>query len=358
MKKILSVLLCICMVMTLIPATVMANEINGVYINDINFPMGDGSTTTYYKNGGTAGSESDWNAKLYDDNGTLTLVLNGFEYNGEQTGIYATEDLKIVLEGINSITTTSTLGYGIWVQGDLEITGNGISRIDIDAEGDYAIEANTQLYVDNKNPDEYATITINSVTEVQAKGRVGAISAEEAVVIIDSYIEPVGSDFGIKGGGYYQGQAKNITIKGKSDVYASGHTPFYSAPIVDGAFEWSNTSYEWWAYTADTQYDEEWEASCIWLRYDPNGGNAGHTHPVCGDDDCADSHGDVEWTEWTSGNSLPNAPDEHQRTVPGRKSYSPHCCLGIDRWSGHHRPPHIHWHQIQQSPESASLAGH
>ena len=134
MKKILSVLLCLCMVMALIPATVMASGTDKVYINGINFPMGDGSTTTYYKNGGTAGFESDWNAKLYDDNGTLTLVLKEFEYNGDQVGIYATEDLKIVLEGIeNSITTTS---YGIWVQGDLEITGNGTSRIDIDAEGD------------------------------------------------------------------------------------------------------------------------------------------------------------------------------------------------------------------------------
>lgn len=276
MKKILSVLLCICMVLTLIPATVMASGTDKVYINGINFPMGDGSTTTYYKNGingGTAGSENDWNAKLYNDNGTLTLVLKGFEYYGDQIGIYATEDLKIVLEGIeNSITTES---YGIWVKGDLEITGNDTCRIDIDAEGDYAIEANTQLYVDNKNPDEYATITINSVTEVQAKGGVGAISAEEAVVIIDSYIEPVGSDFGIKGGGYYQGQAKNITVKGKSDVYASGHTPFYSAPIVDGAFEWTDYyAGGWQDYTENTQYDEDWiDANYIQLRYNRNGGS-------------------------------------------------------------------------------------
>ena len=30
-----------------------------------------------------------------------------------------------------------------------------------------------------------------------------------------------------------------------------------------------------------------------------------HSHPVCGDSECEDSHGDIEWTEWTSTTSLP-----------------------------------------------------
>ena len=156
MKRLLSVLLCICMVMTLIPAMAMAAS-DTVYVGG--YGMGDGTTTTYYKNGGAEGSEQDYNAKLYADNGTLTLVIKDLAYEGAKNGVRAETELKIVLEGNNSITSTKTHipgsstneAHGIFAKADLEIVGTEGSTLVVNSTHANAI----MTYVPSGSYAEY-----------------------------------------------------------------------------------------------------------------------------------------------------------------------------------------------------------
>lgn len=95
----------------------------------------DGSNTKYYKNGGTEGSASDYDAKF--ENGVLTL--NELELNGQ---IVSNGDLTIVVHAKGATidyTTTETGKAAIQVEGNLIVKDDDDSSI---SDGDLNIHAN------------------------------------------------------------------------------------------------------------------------------------------------------------------------------------------------------------------------
>ena len=98
----------------------------------------DGSNTKYYKNDGTKGSASDYDAKF--ENGVLTL--NELELNGQ---IVSNGDLTIVVHAKGATidyTTTETGKAAIQVEGNLKVTYNSYwSNLTINTTGADAINA-------------------------------------------------------------------------------------------------------------------------------------------------------------------------------------------------------------------------
>lgn len=95
----------------------------------------DGSNTKYYKNGGTVGSASDYDAKF--ENGVLTL--NELELTGQ---IVSNGDLTIVVHAKGATidyTTTETGKAAIQVEGNLKVKDDDDSSI---ADGELNIHAN------------------------------------------------------------------------------------------------------------------------------------------------------------------------------------------------------------------------
>lgn len=173
-KKIFSILLSLCMVLTMIPVaagTVWAEE------NSVTNSVTIGGKTLsaenhYYHNGenGVAGevneTETDANAKFDSTNGTLTL--NGL--NLTSGNIIATGNLTIKLEGSNTLGNESYGSNVIIVNsGNLVIEGAG----SLTAEN--ASGVSTTIYVNGG-------ITINGgakVTAIHAGGEAQAIHADE-----------------------------------------------------------------------------------------------------------------------------------------------------------------------------------
>ena len=81
--------------------------------------------------------------KVSYDNATKTLTLNGYTYSGagyENSAIYASDDISVVVQGENSLT--STAGYGIYAGGTISVTGTGVDpTLSIAAKSDsYAMQ--------------------------------------------------------------------------------------------------------------------------------------------------------------------------------------------------------------------------
>ena len=240
MKRILSVLLCLCMVMTLIPAVAMAAS-DVVYVGG--YAMGDGTATTYYKNGGTVGSESDYSAKLEKVGEVLTLTLNNFEYYGASRGVDSSAKLRIVLEGTNNITSTGD--YGIYSNKDLEIVGADGSTLDVTSTNENAIMAYDVYMGYNES------ITITDANIVATAGDVGIV-ASKALSITGSVINTTGKNHGLQGGGFAPNEPTSITVTDSTITAiatSNNGIAFKSAPVVSEDYQWrSAVDGEWTAY--------------------------------------------------------------------------------------------------------------
>ncbi|MGI6730372.1 MAG: S-layer homology domain-containing protein [Anaerovoracaceae bacterium] len=145
-KRVLSLVLTICMVLTLMPTVALAEDMTPLYIgSNTGVILPDNDKYTYGGNEGGAGVTVDTLAAIpttatwylhRDDTLTpkYTLTLNNFAYSGagySQTGygigIFAAGDLTIELVGVNSVTQAggSLASYGIYAYGALTIQGSG-----------------------------------------------------------------------------------------------------------------------------------------------------------------------------------------------------------------------------------------
>lgn len=134
-KRILSVLLALVMVCTLLPVTAMAAPAaTSVTVAGVKLD----STNPYWKNDGSAGNSTDYNAYFDDDTSTLTLnnatitgKTNITSWQNDAYGIYTTGALTIELKGTNTVegiardNTTGGSSYGIYAGGALTFTGDG-----------------------------------------------------------------------------------------------------------------------------------------------------------------------------------------------------------------------------------------
>lgn len=174
--------------------------------------MGDGTATTYYKNGDSVGAltgdANDYNAMLWTDNGVLTLTLNNYAYEGS-SGITAYSDLTIDLIGNNTVTYSSDSGNAsIFVTGDLTITSS-------DPSATLTADADTNLGYTNGGGIDATSLTIKggtiSATAIGTNSY--GIEATNAVTISGGEVNATGGNSGIS--------ANAVSISG-GEVTATG----------------------------------------------------------------------------------------------------------------------------------------
>ena len=234
MKKPLSFILILCMVLAMIPAmsiTASAAAPTAVYVGGTN--VIDGANVTYWLNdagagGITTGTIDNYNVK-YDPNGaTLTLsgaAITGNAYNwtnetpvprNSYAVVFANGDLNLVLSGSNSITGGSEDGdnidcYGLGIWGsNLNITGAGtLTAIGADISGS-SCNSIGLFALEN--------LTIGSGTTVIAKGgtssgsgcfSMGVLCQSGSLSITDATLQATGDEAAVSRG---LAAAGNITI--------------------------------------------------------------------------------------------------------------------------------------------------
>ncbi|WP_312699639.1 S-layer homology domain-containing protein, partial [Sedimentibacter sp.] len=221
MKKILSMFLVLCMIVTMLPVTATAEETEKTIPQDNNI-MADGliapmSATTYdIWVGGVQVTGENMNSVTgsgitgtvsYDPD-TLTLTLSGATITSSHAvsaaryGIYAPGGLNLKLVGTNTITFGSgDTAYGICTQySDLQISTEHNGSLTITTNGNFGI------YSDN------LTINSDEITTVRA-----VIWGTESVEISGGTVTSTGGVYGIVA------QSSFITIS-NATVTASGST--------------------------------------------------------------------------------------------------------------------------------------
>ena len=132
-KNVLSILLCLCMVISLLPTTALAADTPAqtVTVGEVELT----SEAPYWKNGdnsdsGATGTTSDYNAYFDAATATLTLrnaVVTGAVKNSDNYGIYAVGNLTVALEGSSTVTggEAANNSYGVYSRDSLTISGGG-----------------------------------------------------------------------------------------------------------------------------------------------------------------------------------------------------------------------------------------
>lgn len=161
----------------------------------------DGSNTKYYKNGGTVGSASDYDAKF--ENGVLTL--NELELTGQ---IVSNGDLTIVVHAKGATidyTTTETGKAAIQVEGNLKVKYNSYwSNLTINTTGADAINATgtvsmggvvvSAIAINGSGIVAGGKVDIDASARVNVKGTYGiysydGISVHEAACVTADAVE-------------------------------------------------------------------------------------------------------------------------------------------------------------------------
>ena len=144
-KKVISVLLVLCMVFTLIPMTVQA----AVPLTILNI---GGTNVTLPSHGNTTFSDNDISDSTWwvsNNSGSYTLTLNNsnistpyswdVSYISYTAAIYADGNLNLVLQGTNTVNNPDALttglnkyAIGIYIKGLLNISGNGTLNVSSD----------------------------------------------------------------------------------------------------------------------------------------------------------------------------------------------------------------------------------
>jgi len=236
--KMISLLMALCMMITLLPAVAFAAQATSVnignktlnseypyYVNGVN---GDGAVGEVYKKVEDIPVGKEWNAKF--ENGTLTLnnlnivnVRQGQENDGIRGIRWRSSDLTIVLQGENIVTNTRGAAIVCDTSGSLTLEGDGILYATGSTSGmwiwkNITIGGNAKVYATGvtkygiANNTTAGTITIKDNAQVIADGSRG-----------DS--NQTGLRYGI-GCEDYKGADIAINITGNSSLTAFG---------VDGA---------------------------------------------------------------------------------------------------------------------------
>lgn len=224
-KKILSIALALCMVLTMMPmatGVAWADPATSVTVGGVS--MVDGNNTTYYKNGDTAeltGTLNDYNAMYEPLTGTLTL--NGL--NLTSGGIKAVGDLTIVLVGENNIgNNTYYDGNCIKAEtGDLTISGAGTLEVYNTNGVMSTIYASKSMIINNGA----------KVTAIKAGGTAQAINAEGGDIVITDSATVVATNNGryaLLAGKITD--SKNINVSNGATLIATSGTQAVNAKAV------------------------------------------------------------------------------------------------------------------------------
>lgn len=208
-KRVFGIMLCICMMVTLLPATAWAIDYHDLNVAGTNV-VGENNITYWLCNTdgtitSTGASEDNYNVKFDPTATPTTLTLNNAAIVCDtKEPIYSEDDLTIKLVGTNTVTTTS-MGSAIYVYrkdftfeggGTLNATGSGrcipadggnivvISGATVNATG---TGNNSFGIYSSFNGGSGGNITISSAT-VTAKGETYGICASNSINISDSTV--------------------------------------------------------------------------------------------------------------------------------------------------------------------------
>ena len=248
LKGLLALVLSLVMVFATATSAWAAVRIGNVYISDVST-----DTTYYYKNSDThtaTGTESDYNAMLWMDNGVLNLTLNNYVYEGS-SGITAESDLTIHLIGNNTVTYSSSSGNAsVFVNGNLTITSSDPSAkltADFDSSIGYAngggIEA-TNLTIEGGTVSAAAVGTnshgIEATNAVSITGGTVTAEADEAgiystnsVSITGGTVTATASETNDSYGIYVDATDGFITISGENTKVEVGCATGLAATTVN-----------------------------------------------------------------------------------------------------------------------------
>ena len=168
-KKILSIVLAICLLFTLVPTTVFAAGDYDLYIGDIAFKKSESNVTKKVTGGGTA--------TLVRGTDSATLTLNGINltFGIENMGAIECdiENVTIVLSGTNTITLTKDNMAGIYLLKNATVKGNSGSKLIINANSNRIFgintEVNVNLTVDNLNMTLNYKNTTNTAVGIRCR---------------------------------------------------------------------------------------------------------------------------------------------------------------------------------------------
>jgi hypothetical protein len=135
MKRNSSICLIIILFLCALQTAALAAGADAVWINNYKLD----SSAQYWKNNGTVGTPSDFNA--YFDAVTSTLTLDAANLtslytapSGDSALVYADGELTVILKNDSSLTCHGTSIYdirGIWATSTLTLTGTGTANIDL-----------------------------------------------------------------------------------------------------------------------------------------------------------------------------------------------------------------------------------
>ena len=212
------------MALTLLPTVALAAESTGASVGQIGLSAGD-----YTTNGSTKTTTKPTDNYAYFDmvSGVATLTLHNFTYSGSGY-VCGQNDLTIVLEGENHITSTGTDSYCVYSsQGALTIQGDGSlsatkDTATVDSNAYYGIYGNTSVTINGS-----ATVTAIGGQAGSTGGYSYGISSGGAITIGDSAsvsatANSAAGSCGIHGAG-------NVTINGSATVTTTGGTAVYGS---------------------------------------------------------------------------------------------------------------------------------
>jgi|GEM_PF-1633498 len=182
-KRILSIALCLCMVLSLLPAMALAADDITVFLGSMPMSAAAG-TSSYWKSGDSSASSAEisgWNAKFELVNSVPTLTLR----DADITGIaFSADMLNIVASGENTVAGSVTSN------GSLNISGSG--KLTVSASSGTAISADDIVITGSEL--EVAAVAASSTTVTVSCG----IKASGNISIDGAKVTATGGDMSEK----------------------------------------------------------------------------------------------------------------------------------------------------------------
>lgn len=314
-KRILSVLLCLCMALVLLPTTALAEEyaddnygsivrVAGTTIAS-NDAITSGDVTYWTCSGNTlsrASAETDWNVKYEPAASTPTLTLKNFQYEGIVNGVRfysgsAEVGLKLVFVGTNTIKNNKAASdddarynenHCIFVKNNLTITTDPASTV-VDTLEVISANGNGIMACHPSNSDaarHQESIVIENASGITAEAADVGIVASKSLTINNSTITSIGKNYGLQGGNFSGGTDSHIFIANSRIIAkATGNDAGKGAiqSIPTGYYEWRTSTNGGWKSEAMTsatlaeKYVELQTLATYTVSFNANGGSGNMT---------------------------------------------------------------------------------
>lgn len=205
-KRILSIVMAICLLLSCAPITAFAADTYDVFIGDVGFKVGESNVTRKPSGGGSA-------TLVRGTQSTLTLDNINISYDEVSQSAIQTEisNLTIIFKGTNTITLNNDSMCGIYLLSNATLKGNSGSKLIINANGDKIDGINSasdvDVTLDNLNMQVNFRSTSDNVYGIRYGGNLNMKNS--CSVKINGTVNPVdGDSFGCLG--KYSGKDINI----------------------------------------------------------------------------------------------------------------------------------------------------